>query len=125
MEWSKHFIQRMFYNGASAYVKQLKHGEAFKKLSPVYGLALIDEVFSKKEEWFHHFKMLNVEDSHGLLEEPAAGDAEQGADGAQQRSVYGNKGECPVNGRCPINIWLVNYIFVVVSSLLIKSSSQG
>ena len=90
MEWSKHFIQRMFYNGASAYVKQLKHGEAFKKLSPVYGLALIDEVFSKKEEWFHHFKMLNVEDSHGLLEEPAAGDAEQGADGAQQRSVYGN-----------------------------------
>ena len=60
LQWSKHFIQRMLFNTASTYVRQLNEGVHYKHLSPVYGLALIDDTFSKEEDWFHHFQMTDA-----------------------------------------------------------------
>jgi len=60
MEWIKDFIKRMLYNTATTYVQQLKKGEPYQKLSPVYGLALLNDRFEEGEEWFHHYKMSHV-----------------------------------------------------------------
>ena len=60
MEWIKDFIKRMLYNTATTYVQQLKKGEPYQKLSPVYGLALLNDRFEEGEDWFHHYKMSHV-----------------------------------------------------------------
>ena len=57
LQWSNYFIQRMLFNTAATYVRQLEKGELYQHLSPVYGLALIDDTFSKEENWYHHFQM--------------------------------------------------------------------
>ena len=57
LQWSKYFTQRMLFNTAATYVRQLEKGEDYHHLSPVYGLALIDATFSKDETWFHHYQM--------------------------------------------------------------------
>jgi len=57
IQWTKHFIQRMLFNTAATYTHQLKKGQDYDHLSPVYGLALINATFTKEEEWFHHFQM--------------------------------------------------------------------
>jgi hypothetical protein len=44
-------------------------GEEYKKLSPVYGLALLNERFDKGQEWFHHYRMTNVDDQSKNLED--------------------------------------------------------
>ncbi|MBX9578645.1 MAG: Rpn family recombination-promoting nuclease/putative transposase [Chthoniobacterales bacterium] len=60
MQWIKDFVRRMLYNTTSTYVRQLKKGESYQNLSPVYGLALVNAQFEEGEEWFHHFKMTHA-----------------------------------------------------------------
>lgn len=60
MEWIKDFVKRMLFNTTSMYVRQLKKGESYQNLSPVYGLALINDKFEEGEEWFHHYTMNHV-----------------------------------------------------------------
>ncbi|MBX9743411.1 MAG: Rpn family recombination-promoting nuclease/putative transposase [Chthoniobacterales bacterium] len=67
MEWITDFIKRMLYNTATTYVRQLKKGEPYQKLSPVYGLALINDRFEEGEEWFHHYKMSHATDEKKIL----------------------------------------------------------
>ena len=69
LQWSKHFIQRMVYNTAATYVHQLKEGESYDSLSPVYGLAVIDATFTNEDEWFHHFQMTKAGNPEKNLEE--------------------------------------------------------
>ena len=60
MQWIKDFVRRMLYNTTSTFVRQLKKGESYQNLSPVYGLALINAKFEEGEEWFHHFRMTHA-----------------------------------------------------------------
>ena len=45
MYWSTNFMQRVLFNSSKVYVGQLKQGEPFSKLQPVYSLNLIDDIF--------------------------------------------------------------------------------
>jgi len=69
INWTKDFMQRMVYNAAATYVHQLKIGDDYKKLSPVYGLALINDIFEESPDWFHHFQMVKAGDENRKLED--------------------------------------------------------
>ena len=69
LQWINDFVKRMLFNTAATYVKQLKKGELYQNLSPVYGLALIDDTFTAEQEWFHHYCMVNVNDKNKSLDD--------------------------------------------------------
>ncbi len=57
MIWSDKFTSRMLYNASKTYVKQLDIGAVYKKLMPVYALALVNEKFEKdNDEFYHHYQ---------------------------------------------------------------------
>ena len=68
MEWSTGFMQRMLFNSSQAYIKQLKKGENYHSLCPVYSLAILNERFDKTESWYHHYQIVNVEQPKKQLE---------------------------------------------------------
>ncbi len=45
MMWTASFEQRMVFGASQAYVKQLKSGQAYSELRPVYALAIINSRF--------------------------------------------------------------------------------
>ncbi len=64
LEWTSSFMQRMLFGTSQAYVKQLGKGQDYRLLNPVYGLGLLNEVFDKETvEWYHHYKLINVENT--------------------------------------------------------------
>jgi flagellar biosynthesis/type III secretory pathway protein FliH len=57
------------FNASKAYVRQLDRGEQYHLLQPVMGLAILDDVFDRtSREFYHHFKMINVERSEQVIE---------------------------------------------------------
>jgi len=69
MTWNPYFYQRFLYGTSKAYVQQLKVGEFYETLCPVYGVALINEIFDKESpDWFHHYRMTNTKDIDKALE---------------------------------------------------------
>ncbi len=57
MGWSPSFWSCLQFGAAKAYVEQLDKGKSYELLNPVYGLALIGEIFDHKtDEWYHHCK---------------------------------------------------------------------
>jgi predicted transposase/invertase (TIGR01784 family) len=68
MLWSPLFQNRMVFGGAQAFVKQLKKGQDYRSLQPVYALALIDDVFDDKTpNFYHHYQIVNLENTHETL----------------------------------------------------------
>jgi predicted transposase/invertase (TIGR01784 family) len=64
MGWSESFKSRLQFGTAKAYVDQLDKGGAYELLNPVYGLALIGEIFDNQtDEWYHHYKMVNIKNT--------------------------------------------------------------
>src|SRR6185437_316366 len=62
IQWTTSFMQRMLFNASKAYVTQLRKGEYYDLLRPVYGLGLINTQFDPDEnDWYHHYKMVNVQ----------------------------------------------------------------
>ena len=60
MYWSTNFMQRVLFNSSKVYVGQLKQGESFSKLQPVYSLNLIDDFFEPKmEEYYHYYHLVH------------------------------------------------------------------
>lgn len=68
MEWSTAFMQRMLFNSSQAYIKQLRKGEDYHSLCPVYSLAILNERFDKTESWYHHYQIVNIEQPKRQLE---------------------------------------------------------
>lgn len=70
MIWSPEFQQRVFFNAAKAYVRQLKTGEEYHLLEPVYSLNLVNEVFEPQmpEEYYHYYRMVHVEHSQRIID---------------------------------------------------------
>jgi predicted transposase/invertase (TIGR01784 family) len=66
LQWTGDFIKRMLFNTTATYARQLKKGEDYQQLSPVYGVALLDATFSEGEEWFHHYQMINTKNKQAL-----------------------------------------------------------
>lgn len=62
VEWGTSFMQRLLFGAAQAYVKQLKPGEHYRFLNPVYGLALVDSIFDEKTpDWYHHYGLVKLD----------------------------------------------------------------
>ena len=61
IEWTDSFKQRLLFEAGQALVKQLKTGEDYHLLQPVYGLGLIATKFDKTEQWYHHYKLVNLD----------------------------------------------------------------
>lgn len=69
MLWSPEFHQRVLFNASKAYVRQLKTGEAYELLQPVYSLNLVNEVFEPElEGYYHHYELVHVEHSDKIID---------------------------------------------------------
>ena len=70
VEWIPEFIQRMLFNTSTAYVQQLPKGGDYHLLQPVYGVALLAADFDKKnkDQWYHHYQMVNVKDTNKTID---------------------------------------------------------
>ena len=69
LQWTSDFMKRMLFNTATTYARQLKKGDDYELLSPVYGVAVLDAIFSQDQEWFHHYQMTNIHDGSKSLED--------------------------------------------------------
>jgi predicted transposase/invertase (TIGR01784 family) len=68
MYWTSAFSNRMVFNASKAYVRQLKSGEDFNLLQPVYGLAIINSIFDHKTpEFYHHYQTVNRKNTDEVI----------------------------------------------------------
>ncbi|MDR0385672.1 MAG: Rpn family recombination-promoting nuclease/putative transposase [Prevotellaceae bacterium] len=69
MYWNTSFSNRMVFNAAKAYVRQLDRTENYRLLQPVYGLGIINDIFdSKTPDCYHHYKTVNCNNSGEVIE---------------------------------------------------------
>ena len=60
MIWSREFMQRVMFNSAKAYVRQLDRNENYELLEPVYSLNLVNDIFEKDiPEYYHYYRMVH------------------------------------------------------------------
>ena len=60
MVWSPEFMQRVMFNSAKAYVRQLDKKEDYHLLEPVYSLNLVNDVFlNDVPEYYHYYRMVH------------------------------------------------------------------
>jgi predicted transposase/invertase (TIGR01784 family) len=59
------FHERSFYNAARVYSRQIKKGDDYDQLKPVYALCLVDHnLESDTARWRHTYKILNEDEPH-------------------------------------------------------------
>ncbi|GHT10859.1 hypothetical protein AGMMS4956_03020 [Bacteroidia bacterium] len=70
MYWSRSFKSRVLFNASKVYVKQLDVARAYEELRPVYSLNLVNDIFEHNmpDEYYHHYKIVNIEDSEKQIE---------------------------------------------------------
>ena len=69
MLWTPSFMSRVLFNASKAYVKQLRVGQEYRYLQPVYSLNLVDDTFIKDSaEWYHHYGVVNVQNTERRIE---------------------------------------------------------
>jgi predicted transposase/invertase (TIGR01784 family) len=68
MEWSGFFCSRLLFNTSKAFVRQLRRGESYGILQPVYGLGIINEDFdSETAEFYHHYRLMNAQNTKDVI----------------------------------------------------------
>ena len=70
LHWNEGFKQRVVFNASKAVVKQLKKGEDYTLIQPVYSLNFINEGMFQPDtdEFYHDFAIVNVEHSDRIIE---------------------------------------------------------
>ncbi|MDR0941476.1 MAG: Rpn family recombination-promoting nuclease/putative transposase [Bacteroidales bacterium] len=68
MYWSKSFKNRVLLNASKAYVKQLDKTKEFTLLKPVYALSFVNDTFENSEEYYHYYKIVNINDTEKQIE---------------------------------------------------------
>ena len=69
MIWSPEFEQRVLFNAAKAYVRQLDGGEDYRLLEPVYSLNLVNEVYeSGMQEYYHYYRLVHDRHTEKVIE---------------------------------------------------------
>jgi len=67
--WEEGFMSRILFNAGKAYVRQLGKGQEYDLLQPVYTLAILSDNFDhKSERFYHHYKIVNVENTDEVIE---------------------------------------------------------
>ncbi|MDR2384274.1 MAG: Rpn family recombination-promoting nuclease/putative transposase, partial [Tannerella sp.] len=68
MEWSSFFSSRLLFNTSKAFVRQLRRGENYGILQPVYGLGIINENFDyETPEFYHHYQIMNAQNAKDVI----------------------------------------------------------
>jgi len=63
MYWRKALLRRMLFNTAKVYVRELKVGDDYSKLRPVYGLAILNDIMDANHtHYYHRYRM--TEETH-------------------------------------------------------------
>ena len=68
MFWRKEMYERMVFNMAKVYSKQLNAGGRYQDLKPIYGLCLLDDIANKEEDFYHHLR-ISTSDNRIVLDE--------------------------------------------------------
>ena len=69
LHWNHEFKNRVLLNAAKAFVRQSRKGENYMLLQPVWSLNLVNDVFEPDtEEYYHHYKMVNIKDTNKVIE---------------------------------------------------------
>lgn len=69
MVWSLEFLQRVLFNSAKAYVRQLDKGFDYSLLKPVYSLNLVNDIFEPQlPEYYHYFKLVHEEHTEKVID---------------------------------------------------------
>jgi predicted transposase/invertase (TIGR01784 family) len=70
MNWTDQFKQRLLFGTSQAFVKQLKTGEDYTFLQPVYGLGLVADIYEKQSnDWYHHYQLVKKGNAtHDVIE---------------------------------------------------------
>ena len=69
MVWSAEFKQRVLFKDSKAYVKQLKRGEDYSLLKPVYSLNLVNEVFEPElKDYYHYYHLVHEEHTEKVID---------------------------------------------------------
>lgn len=69
MVWSPEFLQRVLFNSAKAYVRQLDKGFDYSLLKPVYSLNLVNDIFEPQlPEYYHYFKLVHEEYTEKVID---------------------------------------------------------
>jgi len=64
LNWTTAFKERVLFNAAKAYVRQIDRSEKYKLLQPVYSLNLVNKVFEPDtENCYHHYSMVHYLDT--------------------------------------------------------------
>lgn len=67
--WSVEFEQQVLFNDSKAYVKQLKKGEDYALLKPVYSLNLVNEVFEPElDDYYHYYHLVHEEHTEKVID---------------------------------------------------------
>jgi len=67
MLWTTSFQQRVLFNASKAYVRQLKPGDLYDLLQPVYSLNLLNENYLPESEMYHHYRIAEVEGTGDVI----------------------------------------------------------
>jgi predicted transposase/invertase (TIGR01784 family) len=70
VQWTTNFNKRLLYGASKTYTRQLKRGEDYHALRPVFGISLIDGIFEKKtDKWYHHYHLAHANDPDKTIDE--------------------------------------------------------
>ncbi len=68
MLWTSAYKQPVLFNASKAYVRQIEKGRTYDFLQPVYSLSLLNDTFSEGEEYYHDFRIVEMEGTHEVIE---------------------------------------------------------
>ena len=69
MVWSPEFMQRVMFNSAKAYVRQLDKKEDYSLLEPVYSLSRVNGVFLNDiKEYYHYYRMVHEKHTEKVID---------------------------------------------------------
>jgi predicted transposase/invertase (TIGR01784 family) len=70
--WEQEFLSRMLFNASKSYVRQVKKAVDYAMLKPVYGLAIVNDIYDKKtSEFYHHYQIINAKNPEETIDDMA------------------------------------------------------
>ena len=69
MVWTREFEQRVMFNSAKAYVRQLNSKEEYHLIEPVYSLNIVNDIFEKDvDDYYHYYRMVHEKYTNKVID---------------------------------------------------------
>ncbi len=70
MIWEAYFLKRVLFNSSKSYIRQLKKGETYNDLKPVYALSLVNDEFRKDtDDFYHEYKICDTKNQDQTIDD--------------------------------------------------------